>query len=132
MKPVDFSELSKLDIRVGKIVGVTQHPEAEKLYVESVDVGESEPRTIVSGLVDYCSVEDLLNRHVIVLCNLKPRSLKGIVSDGMLLCGSDQNHSKVTTVYYHFIIVPYFRIMFAIAFKVKTLCYDMLPLVLIL
>jgi tRNA-binding EMAP/Myf-like protein len=65
--------------------------------VESVDVGESEPRTIVSGLVDYCSTEELLNRHVIVLCNLKPKALKGVVSDGMLLCASDAAHSKVST-----------------------------------
>lgn len=72
------SDLSCLEIRIGKIVELSKHPEAENLYVEKVDLGEVDgPRTIVSGLVQYCTEESLLNRNVIVLCNLKPRALKG-------------------------------------------------------
>lgn len=72
------TDLSKLEIRIGKIIEIGQHPEAENLYVEKVDVGESSgPRTIVSGLVKYCSIDSLINRTVVVLCNLKPRALKG-------------------------------------------------------
>ena len=72
------SDLSCLEIRIGKIVELSKHPEAENLYVEKVDLGEMDgPRTIVSGLVQYCTEESLLNRNVIVLCNLKPRALKG-------------------------------------------------------
>ena len=78
---------------------IGKHPEADTLYVEKVDVGESEPRTIVSGLVEYCSVDSLLNRNVVVLCNLKPRALKGIMSFGMLLCCSNQDHTKVDMSY---------------------------------
>jgi methionine--tRNA ligase beta chain len=91
------NELEILEIRVGKIVEVTKHPEADSLYVEKVDVGEATgPRTIVSGLVRFCTAEFLLNRKVIVLCNLKPRPLKGVVSHGMLLCASDADKSKVS------------------------------------
>lgn len=92
----EFTELSRLEIRVGKIVEIDTHPEADTLFVEKVDVGEEDgPRTIVSGLVEYCNKEDLLNRDVIVLCNLKPRALKGITSAGMLLCASNKEDSKV-------------------------------------
>ena len=85
----------RLEIRVGKIIEISKHPEADNLYVESVDVGESTPRTIVSGLVEYCPIESLLHQQVIVLCNLKPRALKGITSYGMLLCSSNSDHTKV-------------------------------------
>lgn len=91
----EVTELSRLEIRVGKILEIGKHPEADSLYVEKVDVGEPEARTIVSGLVEYCSVEMLLNKEVVVLCNLKPRALKGITSFGMLLCSSSADHTQV-------------------------------------
>ena len=95
----EVSELSRLEIRVGKIVEVSKHPEADSLYVEKVDVGEAEgPRTIVSGLVAYCTSEQLLNRNVVVLCNLKPRPLKGITSFGMLLCASTKSGEDKSAV----------------------------------
>lgn len=90
------SDLSLMEIRVGKIVEIGKHPEADSLYVEKVDIGEpTGPRTIVSGLVAFCSMEDLLDRKVTVLCNLKPRPLKGVTSYGMLLCASNADHTKV-------------------------------------
>lgn len=93
---VKSPELEVLEIRVGKIVEIGKHPEADSLYVEKVDVGEpTGPRTIVSGLVNFCTAESLLNRKVIVLCNLKPRPLKGITSHGMLLCASNADKTKV-------------------------------------
>mmetsp|Transcript_28564 Transcript_28564/g.61539 ORF Transcript_28564/g.61539 Transcript_28564/m.61539 type:complete len:193 (-) Transcript_28564:610-1188(-) len=84
-----------LEIRVGRIVSLNKHPEADNLYVEQVDLGEPELRTIVSGLVEFCTYEQLLHREVLVLCNLKPRALKGITSQGMLLCASDKANGKV-------------------------------------
>jgi len=90
------TELSRLEIRVGKIIEIDKHPEADSLYVEKVDCGETTgPRTIVSGLVQYCTIDQLLNKNVIVLCNLKPRPLKGITSYGMLLCASNADHTEV-------------------------------------
>jgi aminoacyl tRNA synthase complex-interacting multifunctional protein 1 len=78
---------------------VTKHPDADKLYIEKIDCGEEGgPRTIVSGLVPYCSEEDLLHRKVVVLCNLKPRPLVGILSHGMVLCASDASHTRVDPV----------------------------------
>lgn len=58
---------------------ISRHPDADTLYVEKVDIGAGEeegPRTIVSGLVNFCEEPDLLGREVVVLCNLKPVSMK--------------------------------------------------------
>lgn len=92
----EMTELSRLEIRVGKITEVSKHPDADSLYVEKVDIGEETgPRTIVSGLVKYLKEEELQGRKVLVLANLKPRALKGIVSAGMLLCASNEDHTEV-------------------------------------
>lgn len=80
---------ARLDIKVGNIVEVSRHPDADSLYVEKIDLGESSgPRTIVSGLVNYVPLEEMKNRMVVVLANLKPASLRGIQSHGMVLCAS--------------------------------------------
>ncbi|XP_078433568.1 nucleic acid-binding, OB-fold-like protein [Wolffia australiana] len=84
-----------LDIRVGRIVKAWRHPEAESLFVEEVDVGEAEPRTICSGLVGFVALDSLQDSLVLVLANLKPRNMRGIKSNGMLLAASDRAHSVV-------------------------------------
>lgn len=78
----------RLDIRVGKIVDVKMHPDADSLYVESIDVGEQEPRTVISGLAKFVPINEMQNRFVAVLCNLKPAKMRGIESKGMVLCAS--------------------------------------------
>ncbi|XP_044590504.1 tyrosine--tRNA ligase, cytoplasmic isoform X1 [Cotesia glomerata] len=90
-------EPSRLDIRVGKIVEVSKHPDADSLYVEKIDVGEaSGPRTIVSGLVNFVPIEEMQNRMVVILANLKPANLRGVASHGMVLCASvDGEERKV-------------------------------------
>ena len=89
--------VSFMEIRIGKIIEIGLHPEAENLYVEKVDCGEdSGPRTIVSGLAKYCTLDELMGRNVVVLANLKPRALVGIMSAGMLLCASNEDHTKAS------------------------------------
>lgn len=90
--------ITALDIRVGKITKVWEHPEADKLYCEEIDVGEDEPRMIASGLKPYLKVEDMEDRKVLVLCNLKARKLVGFPSHGMVLCASNEDHSVVRLV----------------------------------
>lgn len=86
---------SRLDIRVGKIVEVSRHPDADALYIEKIDLGEEQPRTIVSGLVNFVPIEDMQNRMVVVLCNLKPAKMRGIESQGMVLCASVDDPKQV-------------------------------------
>ncbi|KAK4436649.1 Tyrosine--tRNA ligase, cytoplasmic [Sesamum alatum] len=84
-----------LDIRVGRILKAWRHEEADSLYVEEVDVGEPEPRTICSGLVKYIPLHLIQDRNVIVLANLKPRNMRGVKSFGMLMAASDATHENV-------------------------------------
>ncbi|XP_068646527.1 probable methionine--tRNA ligase [Aristolochia californica] len=90
----DESEISvsRLDIRVGLITKVQKHPDADSLYVEEIDVGEASPRTVVSGLVNYIPLEQMQNRKVCVLCNLKPATMRGIKSHAMVLAASSDDH----------------------------------------
>uniref|UniRef100_A0A7S2RCB4 tRNA-binding domain-containing protein n=1 Tax=Mucochytrium quahogii TaxID=96639 RepID=A0A7S2RCB4_9STRA len=92
-------EITKLDIRVGKVVKCWKHESADKLYCEEIDVGEDAPRQIASGLVEYYpSSSDIEGRLVLVLCNLKPRNLAGFKSNGMVLCASSEGKGKVELV----------------------------------
>ncbi|KAG6473572.1 probable methionine--tRNA ligase [Zingiber officinale] len=90
--------VSRLDIRVGLIKKVQKHPDADSLYVEEIDVGEESPRTVVSGLVKYIPLEEMQNRKVCVLCNLKPATMRGIKSQAMVLAASNDDHTKVELV----------------------------------
>ncbi|KAF0719677.1 Aste57867_873 [Aphanomyces stellatus] len=88
---VDQADITKLDIRVGKIVNVWKHETADKLYCEEIDVGEDEPRQIASGLVKHYTLEQMQGRMLLVMCNLKPRALVGFKSHGMVLCAVSTN-----------------------------------------
>ncbi|KAG2235783.1 hypothetical protein BDF21DRAFT_358544 [Thamnidium elegans] len=91
----DQPVFSRIDIRVGYIKSCKKHEGADSLYVEEIDIGEAEPRTIVSGLVRWYPVEEMENRWVLVLANLKPASMRGIKSAGMVLCASAADGSAV-------------------------------------
>ncbi|CAI8005684.1 Tyrosine--tRNA ligase, cytoplasmic [Geodia barretti] len=75
-RPVD---ISRLDLRVGVVISAEKHPDpsVSSLYVEKVDIGEKEPRTVVSGLAKHLTLEELRDRKVVLLCNLKPANMKG-------------------------------------------------------
>ena len=79
---------AQVELRVARITSIERHPKADKLYIESIDLG-SEQRTIVSGLVPHYSEEELLGHNIIVVANLKPAKLRGVESQGMLLAASD-------------------------------------------
>ncbi|MDT8447019.1 MAG: methionine--tRNA ligase [bacterium] len=76
---------AKIEIKVGKILSCEPHPEADRLYVEQIDLGEGSPRTIVSGLVKYYAAEELVGRKVLVASNLAAANLRGVQSQGMVL-----------------------------------------------
>lgn len=84
-----------IDLRVGRIKSIQKHPDADSLYVEQIDIGEPEPRTVVSGLVKYVPIDEMQDRLLVTVCNLKPASMRGIKSFAMVLCASDAAHTKV-------------------------------------
>ncbi|KAI8616036.1 hypothetical protein BC830DRAFT_238885 [Chytriomyces sp. MP71] len=89
------AEPERLDLRVGRITKVEKHPQADTLFVEEVDLGEDKPRTVVSGLVKYMKAEDLENRLVVLLCNLKPAKMRGIESQAMVLAATSVDGTTV-------------------------------------
>ncbi|XP_053687666.1 aminoacyl tRNA synthase complex-interacting multifunctional protein 1 [Sabethes cyaneus] len=90
--PVDAG---RLDMRVGKIVEVSRHPDADSLYLEKIDCGEAAPRTVISGLVKFVPIEEMQNRMVVVLCNLKPAKMRGILSEAMVMCASSPDKVEI-------------------------------------
>lgn len=95
---ITIDDLAKVELKVGQIKGVERVEKADKLYKLSVDVGEAEPRTIVSGIVPYYTAEELLNKQIVVVTNLKPVKLRGILSNGMLLAAGDNDVVSLLTL----------------------------------
>lgn len=67
--PID---IGRLDLRIAKIEDIQKHPDADTLYVLKINCGEEKPRTVCSGLVKYITMDELKDRLVVLLCNLKP------------------------------------------------------------
>jgi len=93
--PID---ISWADIRVGKIVDAKPHPDSDKLYVETIDLGEEQPRQILSGLAQHMPLDAVKGAMVVCICNLKARKIGGLESAGMVLCASDASKSKLCFV----------------------------------
>ncbi|KAA0066998.1 aminoacyl tRNA synthase complex-interacting multifunctional protein 1 isoform X1 [Cucumis melo var. makuwa] len=87
--------VSLLNIKVGLIRKAWKHPSADSLLVEEIDVGEAKVRQVVSGLAKYCSPEELTNRHVVLITNVKPGKLRDVMSEGLVLCASNEDHTVV-------------------------------------
>ena len=85
---ITIDDFAKIDLRVAKILSAERVPKTDKLMKIQVQLGEEE-RTIVSGIAQYYTPEELVGRNVIVIKNLKPTKLRGIMSYGMLLAASD-------------------------------------------
>ncbi|CCH47045.1 Methionyl-tRNA synthetase [Wickerhamomyces ciferrii] len=84
---------SLIDLRIGYIQKAIKHPDADSLYVSTIDAGDEEgPRTVCSGLVKHFPLEALQGRYVVLVANLKPVTMRGIKSTAMVLCGSDDEH----------------------------------------
>jgi len=81
---IPFNDWKKMNLRVGKILEVNDHPNADKLVVMKVDIG-NEVRTIVAGIKQDYTKKELLNRKVVVFTNLEQKELRGIKSEGMIL-----------------------------------------------
>jgi len=77
-----------VDLRVGAVLSAEPVKGADKLLHLKVDIGEAEPRTIVAGIAEAYSPEQMLGRKVVIVANLQPRKLRGITSNGMIVAAS--------------------------------------------
>ncbi|XP_027942565.1 aminoacyl tRNA synthase complex-interacting multifunctional protein 1 [Vigna unguiculata] len=87
--------VSLLNIQVGLIRKAWKHPSADSLLVEEIDVGEAKVRQVVSGLAKYFSPDELTNRRVVLITNVKPGKLRDVVSEGLVLCASNEGPTVV-------------------------------------
>ena len=86
---ISLEDFKRLNLRVGVVVSAEPHPNADRLLVLRVDVGEAAPRQVVAGIKGSYQTEELVGKHVVVVTNLKTATLRGIESQGMVLAASD-------------------------------------------
>jgi methionyl-tRNA synthetase len=85
---IEIGDFAKVDLRVGQVLTAERIPKADKLLLLSIDIGEEKPRQILAGIAEYYQPEQMLNRKVVVVANLKPRKLRGHESQGMVVAAS--------------------------------------------
>jgi len=85
---IEIDDFAKVDLRVGQVVSAERIPKADKLLLMKIDIGEEQPRQVLAGIAQYYEPEKLINRKVVVVANLKPRKLRGLESQGMVVAAS--------------------------------------------
>ena len=98
MDNISFEDFSKLDIRIAKVLEAEAVEGADKLIKLTLEVGELGERTIVSGIRDWYTPEELVGKKIVYLSNLEPKVIRGVESQGMLLAASTKNHEKVVLI----------------------------------
>lgn len=93
MENITFDVFQSMDLRVAQIRNCEEVEGADKLYKLTIDVGEE--RTIVAGIKQFYTKDELLGKKIVVVTNLEPRKLRGILSHGMLLAASSEDKTSV-------------------------------------
>lgn len=96
--PAAFEDFAKLDLRVGVVQSVDDHPDADRIYVLRVDLGEEKPRQVLAGVRKEIPREALLGRRVVIVANLAPRKIRGMVSEGMMLAAETDGKLEPVSV----------------------------------
>ena len=91
---ITFNDFAKIKLRVAKVLEASDHPNADKLLVLKVDLGD-EQRQLVAGLKGHYTPDQLVGKNIVVCANLAPRMMRGQQSQGMLLAASSEDHSRV-------------------------------------
>ena len=91
---ITIDEFAKMDLRIAEVIGCEKMEKADKLLILKLKVGEEE-RTVVSGIAQHYSPEALIGKKVVVVANLKPTKLRGVMSEGMILAASDEGHQNL-------------------------------------
>ena len=86
---IDFEDFMKVEMKTGKVVAIDDHPDADKLFVVTIEDGPGSTRTVCAGLKGIYEKDQLLGKQVVFVANLKPRKLRGIMSEGMILAADD-------------------------------------------
>jgi methionyl-tRNA synthetase len=85
---IEIDDFAKVDLRVGQVLSAERIPKSDKLLLMKVDIGEEQPRQILAGIAQYYEPEKIIGRKVVIVANLKPRKLRGLESQGMVVAAS--------------------------------------------
>ncbi|MBN1587633.1 MAG: methionine--tRNA ligase subunit beta [Candidatus Omnitrophica bacterium] len=88
-KLIPMKKFAKIDLRIAQVLEASFHPDADKLLVLKVDLGEEAPRQLVAGIRSDYGPEALVGRQVVVVANLQPATIRGVESRGMILAVRD-------------------------------------------
>lgn len=95
--PITYADFSKLELRVAKVLEARPHPNADRLLLVQVDLGD-EQKQIVAGIRQHYSPEQLVGKLIVIVNNLEPAMLRGEASNGMLLAATSNEKVVVLTV----------------------------------
>lgn len=95
---IEYDDFAKLQLRVARIVAAEKHPDADRLLKLTIDAGEGRERTVCAGIAAAYDPADLVGRTVVLLANLKPRKIRGVLSEGMLLAAGEGSDVRLLTV----------------------------------
>jgi methionyl-tRNA synthetase len=90
MEKIDYETFARVEVKIGTVIAADIIPEADRLLKLTVDLGEAEPRQIVSGIREYVAPEDIEGKQFPFVTNLEPRRIRGYESNGMIFAGGDQ------------------------------------------
>lgn len=91
---ISFDEFKKMEVKAAEVLEVKDHPNADKLYIMKIKIGEEE-REIVAGIKPFYKPEELIGRQIVVVTNLEPAKIRGVESHAMLLAARDENTISV-------------------------------------
>ncbi len=94
---IGIDDFANMDLRVGRVLSCEKHPKADKLLVSQIKIG-NQTRQIVSGIANFYKPEEMIGKNVVVVVNLKPVKLRGVLSEGMVLCASTPDDGKLVAV----------------------------------
>ena len=94
---ITIDDFAKLDLRVAKVLSAVPHPNADKLLVLQIDLGD-EQRQLCAGIRAHYTPESLVGKNIVVIANLAPRTMRGEISQGMLLAASTTDRSSVVVL----------------------------------
>lgn len=95
---INYDDFAKLDLQVATVLECKPHANADKLLILQIELGDGQRRQICAGLRAFYQPEQLIGKQIVVVANLAPRTMRGEISQGMLLAASDPATSKVIVI----------------------------------
>ncbi len=94
---ISYDDFKKVELKTAKILDVKDHPQADKLYIVTIDLG-TEKKDVVAGIKNFYSAEELKGKNVVAVCNLQPATIRGVESSGMILAASGEGALSIVTL----------------------------------